>query len=57
LSNVQAYRQKQYGKLATTVISAPLNTEVDALNEEILDMFEEEEHVYDRYSVFGLFFS
>ena len=31
------------------MILAPYNTEVDELNEEILDMFDEEEHVYDRY--------
>jgi hypothetical protein len=41
-------RTRQYYKLASTVIMAPLNSEVDKLNEEILDKFDEEEHVYDR---------
>jgi hypothetical protein len=27
---------------------APLNSEVDKLNEEILEMFDEEEQIYDR---------
>jgi hypothetical protein len=47
-------RHRQYAKLASTVILAPFNTEVDELNEEILDMFDEEEHVYDRYSAYRL---
>ena len=31
------------------MIMAPFNSEVDKLNDEILEMFDEEERIYDRY--------
>ena len=40
---IQLFRTRQYAKLASTVMMAPLNSEVDKLNEEILEMFDEDE--------------